>query len=95
MIRLASCAMATWLVLSAAAAAAQTPAPSFPSPQDMPEVLYVVPWKDSEQGLPLEPPRLYVDDTATLEPLDRDRFLRELRHRAAARNTSPSAIRTP
>lgn len=96
MIRFAPHAVvAAWLALSMAAALAQTPPPSLSSPRDMPEVLYVVPWKDSEQGPPLEPPRMYMDDAATLQPLDRDRFMRELRHRAAGRNSAPSGIRTP
>jgi hypothetical protein len=90
--------MTVCLVISAAGAAAQTPAPSLQSPQDMPEVLYVVPWKDSEQGPQLDPPRMSVDDAATLKPLDREIFLREMRHRAAAaavRNPSPSGTRMP
>jgi len=98
MTRSASFAMVAWLAVFSAGAAAQTPTLTAVPSQDMPEVLYVVPWKDSEQGPPLEPPRMRVDDAAALEPLDRETFLRELRYRggaAAARSASPPGFRMP
>lgn len=91
-------ALAGWLATAATWACAQTgPAASAAVRQDLPEVLYIVPWKDSESAPPLEPPRMDSDDAA-LEPLDRDTFRRELHHRTgavSAQEASRSGTRMP
>ena len=91
-------ALAAWLVTTAGGVGAQTgPVPSAAAQRDLPEVLYIVPWKDSEPAPPLEPPRM-SSDGAKLEPLDRDTFRRELHYRTgavSAQETARPGIRTP
>lgn len=98
MTRLMSMALAGWLATAAAWACAQGgSASSAAMQQDRPEVLYIVPWKDSEPAAPLEPPRMNSDD-ARLEPLDRETFRRELHHRTgavSAQEASRSGTRMP
>lgn len=97
--KLTGMALAGLLATTAAApVCAQTgPASSVAVQRDLPEVLYIVPWKDSEPAPPLEPPRMN-SESATLEPLDRETFRRELHYRTGAVSTqeiSRPGIRMP
>lgn len=51
--------------------------------QDLPKVLYIVPWKDAEIGPPLPPPQVRLDE-AVLAPVNRDAFRQRLRYQAGA-----------
>jgi hypothetical protein len=57
------------------AADPQAPAGSDPvvADQELPKVLYVVPWKDAPPAPPIPPPVIQLDERL-LTPLDRDAF---------------------
>lgn len=78
-----------WLLtaaLWAAAAGAQGPSAQIALPgisvigdQELPKVLYIVPWKDAAGAVAVEPP-VPVPGDAAFAPVNRDEFLRFLRY---------------
>lgn len=51
--------------------------------QELPKVLYIVPWKDADIGAPVPPPQL-SPEVFELRPVDRDSFRQQLRYQAGA-----------
>lgn len=76
-------AMALLAALLSPPLAAQDAVPGAAAPgggeQDLPKVLYIVPWKDAEIGAPLPPPQVGLDE-AVLAPVSRDGFRQRLRY---------------
>ena len=53
--------------------------------RDLPNITYIVPWKDEElEVLDIQPVTNFFDNA--LKPLDRDEFLREIEHLERLRN---------
>jgi hypothetical protein len=57
--------------------------------QELPKVLYVVPWKDPALGEPLPAPTISVDDSI-LAPLNRDAFRGQLQYQAGLIEPKPA-----
>ena len=78
------------LAAYAATAAADDSGLAVTGEQELPKVLYVVPWKDPAPGDPVPPPEISVDDSI-LAPLNRDAFRRQLQYQAGLIEHRPAA----
>lgn len=58
--------------------------------QELPKVLYVVPWKDPPMGEPISPPAAPAAD-GFLTPLSRESFRRQLQYQAGVTGQQSSA----
>jgi hypothetical protein len=62
--------------------------------RELPQVLYIVPWKKPLPGtLSARPPASVLDET--LDPIDRDVFRRQLRYDAQARDAAAAPLPAP
>ncbi len=59
--------------------------------QELPKVLYIVPWKDADIGAPLPVPQL-GPEAFDLQPLSRDSFRQQLRNQAGVPPVGSSAV---
>lgn len=84
--RLTALILALSFALSSIGWAAAPVAPD----QELPKVLYIVPWKDADIGAPVPVPQL-GPEVFDLRPVDRDSFRQQLRFQASA----PQAGSTP
>lgn len=76
-----SAPLAAQAPLAQGAQSGQAPGIAIGGEQDLPKVLYIVPWKDTDPGEPLEPPRAYLDE-GVLAPVNRDAFRQQLWYQA-------------
>jgi hypothetical protein len=60
--------------------------------QELPKVLYIVPWKDADIGAPVPPPQL-SPEVFELRAVNRDSFRQQLRYQTGAPQTSPALPR--
>lgn len=59
--------------------------------QELPKVLYIVPWKDADIGAPVPVPQL-GPEVFDLRPVNRDSFRQQLRFQAGATTAGSSLV---
>lgn len=72
----------------AAGASVESVTPPTGGEQELPKVLYVVPWKDPAPGDPVPVPVIHLDE-GFLAPLNRDAFRRQLQYQAGLIDPRP------